>query len=118
MASHNELGKRGEDIAAAYLQQKGYALLARNWRGNHWEIDIIVKKEDTLVFAEVKTLSTGFFGHPEEAVDNKKERYIAAAADRYMEKHRVKGEIRFDIISITFNKEGHYELHHIEDAFY
>ncbi len=118
MASHNELGKRGEDIAAAYLQQKGYALLARNWRSSHWEIDIIAQKEDTLMFAEVKTLRTGFFGDPEEAVDKKKEGYIEAAADRYMEKHRITGEIRFDIISITFNKEGNYELHHIEDAFY
>ena len=55
MAKHNELGKKGEEIAAQYLSEKGYEILERNWRNRHKEIDIIAKDGNELVIVEVKT---------------------------------------------------------------
>ncbi len=118
MAAHNELGKKGEEIAAGYLTGKGYVILSRNWRSGHREIDLIARHGEVVVFTEVKTLRQDLFGDPEEAVDARKERHLHAAAGHYMALQGVKGEIRFDIISITFNKDGGYRLDHFEDAFY
>lgn len=118
MAAHHETGKKGEEIAAEYLLGKGYIILSRNWRSGHREIDIIARIGEMLVFAEVKTLNGSFFGDPEEAVDARKERHLQAAAGHYMALHGVKGEIRFDIISVTFDKAGGHRLDHFEDAFY
>ena len=55
MADHNELGREGEDEALLYLTQKGYTLLARNWRIGHLEIDIVAEWFGEIVFVEVKT---------------------------------------------------------------
>ena len=62
------LGKRGEDIAARFLLEKGLALIARNFRDKFGEIDIIAKDRETLVFVEVKTRRSHRFGLPQEAV--------------------------------------------------
>ena len=55
MAGHNELGKKGEDAAVRYLRQKGYEILERNWVYERYEIDIIARDEEFIVFAEVKS---------------------------------------------------------------
>ena len=54
MAQHNDFGAQGEDIAIDYLRRKGYVILDRNWRSGHREIDIVARKDDTVVFVEVK----------------------------------------------------------------
>lgn len=71
MARHNETGKWGEDLAADYLTEQGYAIAERNWRQGRLEIDIIAMRDDTLVVAEVKT-RTNKDEDPLDAVDNKK----------------------------------------------
>ena len=55
MATHNELGALGEDIATHYLLQKNYKILDRNWRWKKKELDIIALDQQYLVFVEVKT---------------------------------------------------------------
>ena len=55
MAAHNELGKWGENLAAEYLQDKGYEILERDWKSGHHDLDIVAKEDDTLVVVEVKT---------------------------------------------------------------
>jgi putative endonuclease len=80
MASHNELGKRGEEIAKEYLENKGYQILKMNWRHKRAEIDLIARHEKTLIFIEVKTRSSVDFGHPEEFVDWKKEKHLEFAS--------------------------------------
>jgi len=117
MAKHYELGKKGESIAATHLIGKGYKIIKRNWRYGKDEIDIIAEIEDFIVFVEVKTRSTGYFGDPEQAVDDKKERFIIRAADEYIIQKDINKEARFDIISIIIegNKQS---IRHIEDAFY
>ena len=118
MASHIALGKKGELIAKDFLLQQGYIILAVNWRHRRREIDIIAAKPDCLVFLEVKTLASDLFGWPEQHVDAAKRRHIQLAANVYMEKlPRLPPAIRFDVIAITFQPDGGYELVHFEDAF-
>ena len=64
MASHNDTGKHGEELAAKWLIERGYELLHRNWRHSHYEIDIVATKGKFLHFIEVKTLNSNFFRPP------------------------------------------------------
>ncbi|MFP5080538.1 YraN family protein [Pedobacter sp. JCM 36344] len=118
MASHNDLGKRGEELAKEYLENKGYQILKMNWRHKRAEIDLIAKQKDTLVFIEVKTRSSTNFGQPEEFVDWKKEKQFEFASLFFIEQSNHEGEIRFDIIAITFENKNNYIVNHIEDAFW
>lgn len=118
MAQHNELGQLGEQLAANFLQANGYNILARNWRVNRVEIDIIAELNDTLIFVEVKTRSSDFFGAPETAVTKRKKRLLAAAASAYMEQSGHDWAIRFDIISIVMKLGSAPKLEHFEDAFF
>lgn len=117
MASHNELGIKGEDIAARYLEDAGYTILERNWRSGHKEIDLVARKEDQLIIIEVKTRSGTGFGDPEDAVTDKKIRRIVSAADAYLRHGNLELPVRFDIITIIDNN-GHTDIRHIEEAFF
>ncbi len=116
MATHNDLGKNGENIAANYLLKSGYEILARNWRYNRDEIDIIAKSGEWLVIVEVKTRTSAWFGEPEMAVTPLKQRSMVRAAEGYIKEQDYKGETRFDVIGILFDKEK-VSLNHIRDAF-
>ena len=118
MAYHNELGKLGELLAAKYLEAEGYSIAERNWRINRLEIDLIAKKDDTLVFVEVKTRSNTEHGHPEMAVTPRKERLISAAATAYMKHVKHEWAIRFDIISVVMDRNQKPDIRHLEDAFF
>ena len=117
MADHNETGKIGEELAVKYLTKHGYTIAARNWRFGKYEIDIIARKGNVLSIVEVKTRTGNFFGEPEEGVTKKKERFLADAADRYIQSKNLDVECRYDIISVTFSGSS-YEINMIEDAFY
>lgn len=117
MAKHNELGKKGEWIALNFLKEKGFEILETNFRLEKDEIDIIAKDGDSLVFVEVKTRSTDYFGEPEIAVGIKKEEFLIRAAENYLISNDLNKEIRFDIISIVFNSKK-TKIRHIVDAFY
>ncbi len=108
-------GAQGEDWAAAFLTEKGYEIIARNYRYKHSEIDIIAKKEEIMVFIEVKLRENADFGNPEEAVSATKQSQVHKAAENYITTEKITQEIRFDIIAITgFEKP---EIEHFEDAF-
>ncbi len=117
MAEHNELGAVGEKTAQNYLKEKGYEILAINWRFGSDEIDIIAKNKNFLVIVEVKTRSTNAFGEPEIAVTKQKQRFLIRAAQNYIAQHNIDEECRFDIIAII-TKNGKNIINHIEDAFY
>ena len=72
MASHNELGKEGEELAAKWLSENGYSILHTNWRHSHYEIDIVATKGKFLHFVEVKARKASPFGYPEDSVTKKK----------------------------------------------
>ena len=117
MAEHNIIGTDGENKATAYLEDSGYVILDRNWRYGKGEIDIICSKGEFIVFVEVKTRSTDYFGQPEEAVDKKKKNFLIKAADAYVTQKNIPQEVRYDIISVILSQNKH-SVRHIKDAFY
>ena len=117
MARHIDTGNNGEKLAVEMLVQKGYNILHTNWRNEKSEVDIIAEHNNVIVFAEVKTRSTDYFGDPAEAVQKKKQKMLVKAAEAYIELNNCDQEIRYDIISIVINK-GETKIEHIEDAFY
>lgn len=116
MTAPNILGKAGEDAAVAYLEEKGYRILDRNWRKNRLELDIVATKDGVLVFVEVKTRRDTAYREPHESVDWKKIRHIVIAADAYIKQHNIEADIRFDIIEVV-GAAGHFTFTHIEEAF-
>jgi putative endonuclease len=118
MASHIDLGKKGELLAQEYLLRKNYQLLHINWRNVRLEIDIVASVSGCLVFFEVKTLARDLYGWPEQKVNARKIKHLQLAATAYLETlPQPPKAIRFDIISITFQPDGSHELLHMEDAF-
>lgn len=117
MAEHNDLGTKGEDLAARMLEQKGFEVLDRNWRWGRYEIDVVARTGSLLVVAEVKTRRSNYFGEPEEFVSVAQQKRLVASANEYVERHNLDLEVRFDIISIIYNSQQR-KVHHIEDAFY
>lgn len=95
---------------------RGYEVLERNWRDGPREIDLITRKSFQLVFVEVKVSYDLSYGYPEGRVHARKIRSVTRAASRYLRKMNHQGEIRFDIIAITWRPK--MEIHHIEDAFF
>lgn len=118
MASHNELGKIGEEIAAQYLLKRGYKILRRNFYFDKAEIDIIAQKEvDTVVMVEVKTRNSDFFGDPQSFVTPTKIKLMVKAANEFVISNEMDVEVRFDIIAILKNNKQE-RLEHFENAFY
>ena len=118
MALHLELGRKGESLAKTFLESLGYEILDENWTHGKAEIDLIAYKDSVIIFIEVKTRSGNAFGEPEDFVDNRKQKLLAEAADEYIYLMDHQGDVRFDIISILFDRQANYTLKHIEDAFW
>ena len=118
MASHNDLGRKGEQIAAEYLERNGYHICHRNWRLGHRDLDIVALDEEKQVLAivEVKSRRDTVFSQPEEAVNWQKVRNLTIAAQAYVRRYNVSCEIRFDIITVTGTGEP-FEIRHIKNAF-
>jgi len=121
MAEHNELGKKGEELAVEYLEENGYEILDRNWTFQKAEIDIIAQKESILAIIEVKTRSSLDFGLPQEFVKPKKIQLLIKAVNAYINYREKDFEsdlnIRFDIIAVHKNRET-FAIEHLTDAFY
>lgn len=117
MAEHNELGKYGEKKAIEFLQNKGYTILETNWVFQKAEVDVIAIKDNVLVATEVKTRSSLLFGLPQDFVTPKKIKLVTKAINQYIEQKNLDVHVRFDIISV-YKNDNHYDLEHIEDAFY
>ncbi len=116
MAEHNITGQKGEEMAAKFLEEKGYKILETNWRFMNLEADIIALTAKTLVIAEVKTRKSNYFGEPESFVNKQKQKNLIKTANAYIERKQLDYEVRFDIISVILNDTS--SVKHIEDAFY
>lgn len=116
MATHNDLGKKGEELAIEYLQENDYIILEKNYRFKKAEVDIIAKKEGILVVVEVKTRSTTYFGNPADFVNPKKIKLLVYAINNYIVDKDLDIEVRFDIIAVVKEKEL-YKITHLKDAF-
>lgn len=117
MAQHNELGKKGEQLAVDFLLKNDYDIIERNYRFEKAEVDIIAKKNDVLAIVEVKTRSTADFGDPQDFVKPKQIKNLVKAVDEYVTVNDLDVEVRFDIIAIVKEGKG-YSIEHLENAFY
>ena len=116
MAKHNELGTWGEEMAAAYLRQKGYVIIERDWKSGHRDIDIIAIDGDVVVFVEVKTRRDRVFGEPEEAIDHMKLRSLRASMNHYVKCKNIYNSVRLDVVTVVGTPEGGMpEINLIED---
>lgn len=116
--SNVELGKKGEAIALAFLEAKGYKMLEMNWRIDHFEVDLILISEDQIVFVEVKYRTSDDYGDPSEAVHYNKRRNLIKAAHLYLVKNHIGLDPRFDIVAITEKENASPNIIHFEEAFY
>lgn len=108
-------GERGEQTARAYLEARGYACVAQNYRYGHCEIDLVMRQGERTVFVEVKARSGVSHGTPAEFVNARKQRNLIAAAQGYLQQTgRMDAPARFDVIEV-YLPEG--RVRHIEDAF-
>jgi putative endonuclease len=111
------LGSEGESLAAQFLREQGYKIVLHNYKTRIGEIDIIAKDGETIVFVEVKTRSDDTFCEPYESVNTAKRQKIKNVASLYLQKQKKEYPARFDVISITCQKNGKKVIRHIMDAF-
>lgn len=116
MAQHNDVGKSGEKKAVEFLISKGFTILDKNWRYQKAEIDIIARKDNLLIAAEVKTRTSIDFGNPQDFINQKKIRLLVQAFDHYIVSKDLDVNARFDIIAVVV-KDSEFKIEHLEDAF-
>jgi putative endonuclease len=116
MAEHNELGKKGEQLAIDFLIEKEYKILERNYRFQKAEVDIIAQKDAVLAVVEVKTRSSNYFGNPQDFVNPKKIKLLISAIDHYVIERNLDVEVRFDIVAII-KQQNTFKIEHLKDAF-
>lgn len=94
-------GDRGEALAAAWLEQRGYAVIDRNVRLGRKEIDLICRYGTDIVFVEVKSGHSDRFGHPAHRVDGRKRKALVEAAQQWIAGHPEAGSgFRFDVVTV------------------
>jgi len=112
------LARQGEKLAARYLRKRGCRILERNVRFGRYEIDLIARHRDTVIFVEVKTRRHDALVPPEQSVNAAKQRHIRAAAHQYIaNRENVVSYYRFDVIAIRIPERGKPVIEHFEDAF-
>ncbi len=113
---HNQrIGKWGEDAVAAYLAGRGYEIVARNARTPYGEIDIVAKKDDILIFVEVKTRTSNKMGLPEESVNQRKRAHMLACAEHYAAEHDI-DHWQVDVIAVEGKVGLEPKITHFENA--
>ena len=117
MATHNDLGKKGELLAAAYLRAIGHEILQVNYVSGKAEIDIISRVGNILCVVEVKTRSSKVFGLPQEFVTAKKIRLLQNAVNDFVAAYDLDYEVRFDIVALVRNG-SRFDIEYLPDAFY
>lgn len=117
MSDKIKKGKAGEEAAAQFLSSKGYTIVERNFRFRRAEIDLIIQKDNWLVFVEVKARSSDEYGYPESFVDQKKIKNVLLGAAEYLHQTDWKGHVRYDVVSVSIRGQE-MDIHHFEDAFH
>jgi putative endonuclease len=113
----DELGELGERIAARWLERGGWRILARRFRSGRRDIDLVVQRDELIVFVEVKARTGIEFGDPVEAVNHRKQRELAKSARTWVDRHGRSGEsYRFDVMGILL-QEGRVLVRHVVGAF-
>ena len=109
-----DVGRYGEQRAAAWYEREGFEILDRNWRTSTGELDLVVANAGLVVFCEVKTRTTRRFGSGAEAVNRDKQRRIRALATEWLQASaRHYPDVRFDVADV----DGHGTVNVIEGCF-
>ena len=116
MAQHNDTGNKAEAMAVKFLLNKGYEIIEQNYTWGKGEIDIIVKKDNWLIFVEVRARSEVLYGFPEQTISKSKANLIIKTAENYIFLKDWHGNVRFDIIAITVGQQ--FEIMQFEDVFF
>ena len=119
--SKSEKGKWGEEIAANFLQKRGYRIIFRNWRAERGDIDIVALHENCLVFVEVKSGSTELYGPPELRITNSKKRQLFKLASIFIQQaaqYKIQNDsYRFDVVVVD-GYPNRYQIRNFEHAFF
>lgn len=114
MKDKDELGRRGEQAAAEYLERAGLRILDRNWRCETGELDIVALEQRVLVVCEVKTRSGLRYGSPIEAVSHSKRRRLRRLAAAWLDAQGLGfDEVRIDVIGLLGDGSGEFTLEHV-----
>jgi putative endonuclease len=111
------LGLAGERVAARWLLRDGWVLVAHRFRSGRRDVDLIVRRGDTVAFVEVKARRGDRFGGPVEAVHARKQRELGRVARVWVDRHGVPGEqYRFDVVGVLMAGDR-VRVRHVPDAF-
>lgn len=115
MAAKDDLGRRGEELAAQFLLAAGYSIVDRNWRCVTGEIDLVARDGDDTVFVEVKTRSSTAYGHPFEAITARKLARMRRLAIAWTDAHPYRrGMLRIDAIAVIAAAGGRPTIEHLK----
>ena len=111
------LGRRGEAIARAHLDSRGYVIVAVNHRSKAGEIDLVTERDGSIVFVEVRTRSGPSMGLPEESITPTKRSHLVAAAQEYLQEHGAQHrQWRIDLVAVEFARGRPPTVRIIENA--
>ena len=112
------LGAAGEEAVAQWYIVAGYSVVARNWRVRTGEIDLVARRDATIVFCEVKTRRGDGFGMPAEAVTFRKQARLRKLAVQWLADNRARADVlRFDVASVMPDGHGAWNVDVLEAAF-
>lgn len=107
--ARRKLGQLGENLAANYLERRGYVIRQRNYRCPVGELDIVAKDGDCLVFVEVRTRRGREYGTPEESITAAKQTKLVEVAQTYLQEHDWPGDWRIDVVAVELTRGGKLE---------
>ena len=111
------LGRRGEELAAQQLAAKGYQILARNWRCETGELDLVAREGECLVLVEVRTRRGRSMGSPEESITAAKQARLISLGEAYVQENDWRGDWRIDVVAIEMGRQGRVlRIDHYENA--
>lgn len=115
MASKDDLGREGEEIATRFLVRAGYQITDRNWRGTRGEVDIVADDDGTVVIVEVKTRSSHAFGHPFDAITGRKLARLRRLAGEWCARAGASARgIRIDVVAVTCPPGAPAQIEHLK----
>ena len=116
-AARQAFGEMGERIAERWLSRKGWRILQRRFRNGHRDIDLVVERDGTVAFVEVKARRGSRFGDPVEAVNWAKQKQLVRSASAWIDRHgRPSESYRFDVVGVLVEGDR-VRVRHIENAF-
>ena len=116
-ATTRSVGSQGEQLARQFLEQKGYRFITANWSCSLGELDLIMQHGSTRVIVEVRLRKNLSYGTGSDTVAAHKQHKIIRATKMYQQRVNYWRDLRFDVISITFDSKQQPQIEHIEHAF-